>query len=232
MSSVVIASAGVVPVPPIGGSGVQSLTVQPSASAIAITVAIITGPPTTDSNCHEAVVEVIVAVSEVLVMVMPSIVIAMPSSRPVVPGIAATAAAIDMPTTIPTPTGIVAPAAYVADMPATTPTSTRVVATSATHAAKVATSTTASEATAAVAAAAVADQRNLTVGRAERTLQVGNAGVCLPHYYRGKKQAACEGSCCSYPHSHKSLSLGTSKREPVRRFVMSLTQKSWRSCKP
>jgi hypothetical protein len=201
-SVVGVARAGVVSVPPIRAPGNLSLVIKPRAPAITIPIAIVAGPPTTDSNCHEAVVEVIVPVSEVIVMVMPSIMIAMPFSRPVVPGIAASAAAIDMPTTIPTPTGIVAAAAYVADMPATTPTSTRVVATSATHAAKVATSATTSAETTAAMATAVADQRNLTVGRAERSLQVGNAGVCLTHYGRGKKQASCEGSHCSNTHSH------------------------------
>jgi hypothetical protein len=84
------------------------------------------------------------------------------------------------------------------------------VATSSTHATEVATSATASHATTTVAAATMADEGNLTVWRAERTLQVGNAGARLPHYYRGKKQAAREGSYRSYTHSHAHISLGAS----------------------
>ena len=67
----VVASAGIVPVPPIRASGIQSLLIKPTAPTIAISIA---GPPPTDSNsdCNEAVVEVIVKVvvmGEVVVVV-------------------------------------------------------------------------------------------------------------------------------------------------------------------
>jgi hypothetical protein len=203
-SVVGVARAGVVSVPPIGASGIQSLAVQPAATTIAISVAIIAGPPP-DTDCHEAVVEAIVEVAvmgEAPVVVVPSIVAAMPFPGPIMPGIVATTDVADMPaTTTPAPTRIVATATTPSEV-ASMPAAAAKVATSSTHATEVATSATASHATTTVAAATMADEGNLTVWRAERTLQVGNAGVCLTHYGRGEKQAACEGSHCGNTHSH------------------------------
>jgi hypothetical protein len=214
--SVVGTRAGVVSVPPIGASRIQSLAPQPIAPTIAISVPIVAGPPPeSDPDPNEAVVEaVVVSMCEVLVITVPSTVVAMP-------GILTAAHAAHMPAAaIPTPTGIVATAAHAADMPAA-PTSTRVVATattpsdvasmptaaaevatSSTHATEVVTSSTASTPHATATTAAATNQRNITLGRAERTLQVGNARVRLPHNYRDKKQAACKGSQCSYTHCH------------------------------
>jgi hypothetical protein len=56
------------------------------------------------------------------------------------------------------------------------------------------------------------------------------SGVCLPHYERSKQHAARKGSCCNDTLSHEYISLGHTKREPVRRLVISLMQKSCRSC--
>jgi hypothetical protein len=183
-SVVGVARAGVVSVPPIGASGIQSLAIQPRAPTIAIPVAIVAGPPA-DSDRNKAMIEVAVPADEVLVIaVTPSIVAAMPLRGPIIPSILATAAVADMLTTIPTPTGIMTPAAYTANVSTTTPTRVVVtattpsevasmpaaaakVATSSTHATEVATS---SHATTTVAAATVADQCNVTVGRAEHTL--------------------------------------------------------------
>ena len=172
-SVVGVARAGVVSVPPIGASGIQSLAIQPRAATIAIPVAIVAGPPP-DTDCHEAVVEAIVEVAVMgeapVIVVMPSIVAAMPFPGSIMPGIVATTDVADMPTGTPTPTSIVATApapTKVTSMPA----AASEVATSATHAAKVATSSAAStKATATVAAATVADQCNVTLGRAEYTL--------------------------------------------------------------
>jgi hypothetical protein len=186
-SVVGVARAGVVSVPPIGASGIQSLAIQPRAPTIAIPVAIVAGPPA-DSDRNKAMIEVAVPADEVLVIaVTPSIVAAMPLRGPIIPSILATAAVADMLTTIPTPTGIMTPAAYTANVSTTTPTRVVVtattpsevasmpaaaakVATSSAHATEVATSATASHATTTVAAATVADQCNVTVGRAEHTL--------------------------------------------------------------
>jgi hypothetical protein len=193
-SVVGVARAGVISVPPIGASSIQRLAIQPRAATIAIPVAIVAGPPP-DTDCHKAVVEAIVEVAVMgeapVIVVMPSIVAGMPFPGPIMPGILATTDVADMPsTTTPTPTSIVA-TTDVANVPATTtpaparivatatttakvasmPAAASEVATSATHAAKVATSSAAStKATATVAAATVADQCNVTVGRAEHTL--------------------------------------------------------------
>src|SRR4029077_2237402 len=79
----------------------------------------------------------------------PSLVAAMPLPGPIIPSILATAAVADMLTTIPTPTGIMTPAAYTANVSTTTPTRVVVTATTPSEvastpaaAAKVATSST------------------------------------------------------------------------------------------
>ena len=113
------------------------------------------------------------------------------------------AAPADMPTTIPIPAGIVSPAASTVEVSATTapacvvaPTTTApacVVATTTTTtssdvasvptaATKVATSPATSTHAATATPAASTDERDVTLGRAERPLQIRNAGVRLPHY--------------------------------------------------
>jgi hypothetical protein len=80
-------------------------------------------------------IEVAVPADEVLVIaVISSIVAAMPLPGPIIPSILATATVADMLTTIPTPTGIMTPAAYTANVSTTTP--TRVVVTATTPSAK------------------------------------------------------------------------------------------------
>ena len=122
------------------------------------------------------------------------------------------AAPADMPTAIPIPAGIVSPAASTVEVSATTapacvvaptttapacvvatttttssdvasvPTAATKVATASTHATDVATSPATSTHAATATPAAATDERDVTLGRAERPLQIRNAGVCLPHY--------------------------------------------------
>jgi hypothetical protein len=143
---------------------------------------------------------------------------------PIPTGILPTTAAADIPTTI-TPTGILTPATYTADVSATTtstgvmatattpgnvasgPAAAAKVATASTHATEVATSTTTStKATATATAATATHECDIALSRAKRSFQIGNAGVCLPHDHRGKKQAARKSSYCSNSHEGHLLS--------------------------
>jgi hypothetical protein len=202
ISIVVVAGAGVIPVPPVGASGIESLAPQPLASTIAVSVGVVPGPPS-DSDPNKVIVEIVeVFANDVLaIVVVPPVAVAMPPPGTVVPSILASAAAADMPTTLPIPTGILAPAASTADIFATTaparvmattttpskvasmPAAPTKVATASTHATEVAASSaTSTNATATATAAASTDERNVTLGGAERSLQVRDAGVRLPPY--------------------------------------------------
>ena len=183
-SVVGIARAGVVTVPPIRASGNLSLVIQPRAPAITIPITIVAGPPTTDSNCHESVVEVIVeavVVGEVIVVEMIVIVampiVAMPSTMSTIPGNVTTAA-------MPTAASEVG-TAHVASMP------TAASKASATHVAST------KVAAAHVASPKVASTAKMTSSTEMTTTAV--AGIC---HDGGKKQAACEGSYCGYTYSH------------------------------
>src|SRR5262245_39926334 len=77
---VVRARAGVVAVPPVCASGVQSLTIQPAASTVTVPIAVIAGPPP-DTGYKDPIVEVIV---EAMVMGEGVVVVVMPIPMPAV----------------------------------------------------------------------------------------------------------------------------------------------------
>jgi len=84
-TSSVVVRTSIVPVPPVGASGDQSLTPQPPTTVITVTIVVVARPPP-QSNSDEPVVEVIVVVMyEVIMVAMPRIV-AMPHPGPTVPG--------------------------------------------------------------------------------------------------------------------------------------------------
>src|SRR5262245_62933457 len=110
---VVRARAGVVAVPPVWASGVQSLTIQPAASTVTVPISVIAGPPP-DTGYEDPIVEVIV---EAMVMGEVVVVVVMPIPMPVVSIPSTATIPGDVTTTIPrnvTPT----------TPPATTPVST------------------------------------------------------------------------------------------------------------
>ena len=84
MQPSVVVGAGVVPIPPVAAAGIEGLAIQPRTPAISI----ISRPPPAESDCHEAIVEVIVIVDEVVViMTMP--IVSAPSSMGAIPARAA-----------------------------------------------------------------------------------------------------------------------------------------------
>jgi hypothetical protein len=60
-SVVGVARAGVVSVPPIGASGIQSLTIEPTTPTVTVPVTVVAGPPP-DTGYEDAIAEVIVKV--------------------------------------------------------------------------------------------------------------------------------------------------------------------------
>jgi hypothetical protein len=152
-----------------------------------------------------------VIVEMIVIMAMPNIVTTVPCSRPIIPRNVTTAA---LPTSIvPSPTREMAPVPISANMSAGDMSSGKAAAAemsaahtstnaSGTHAAEMSAAHTSTKVTAA-AATAMADERDITGGRADPILQVRSAGICLSRYDRSKQQAAREGSHCSYV-SHDS----------------------------
>jgi len=120
--TLVVARASVVAVPPIGAAAIHGLAVQPAATTIAISVAVIARPPP-DTRYEDPVVEVVVEVMVVneviMIMTMP---VAVPRIMSTIPGVVTRATM---------PRWTKTPACDVASMP-TTPGKAR-----ATHSAKV-----------------------------------------------------------------------------------------------
>ena len=150
-----------------------------------------------------------VIVEMIVIMAMPNIVTTVPCSRPIIPRNVTTAA---LPTSIvPSPTHEMAPMPTSANMSAGDMSSAEMSAAhtstkaSGTHAAEMSAAHTSTKVTAAAATTAMADERDITGGRADPILQVRSAGICLSRYDGRKQQAAREGSHCSYT-SHDSSS--------------------------
>jgi len=156
----------------------------------------------------EVIVEAMVMGEVVVVVVMPipMPVVSMPSTA-TIPG--------DVTTTIPRNVTTTTPAA-------TTPVSTSDMASMPTAAANVgaAHATEVCNAGTTHASTEVAAAHSSEVASTASTV----SGVCLAHYDRGQKHAARKRNDCNNTLSHDYISLGTLKREPVRRLVMSLTQ--------
>ena len=179
--SVVGACAGVVAVPPVLAAGIQRLTIQPTAPAVTVPIAVVAGPPP-DTGYEDAIAEVIV---EVMVMGEVVVVMVVPIPMPVVSMPSMATIPGNVPTAAPAATAPVS-TSDVASMPTAAGHATEVGNAGTTHAStKVGASTHSSEVTAAAA----------TV-----------SGVCLPHYDRSKKHTSCKSSYCNDALSHECVS--------------------------
>ena len=135
---------------------------------------------------------VVVPANDVLVIVAAPA--DMPTAIPIPAGIVSPAASTVEVSATTAPACVVAPtttatACVVATTTTTTssdvasvPTAATKVATASTHATDVATSPATSTHAATATPAAATDERDVTLGRTERPLQIRNAGVRLPHY--------------------------------------------------